>query len=256
MEGKLSWENRLAAIRLENPARSLTLIVSSLILGFLLTAQMQAVRSRPPANPEYSRDLSAVTIQRLEEEQRGLKETIRSLRAQLASQQQAAMSGASNLASIPEELARQRLAAGLSPQAGPGLIVTLDDSAKNMPTGDDPANYLIHDYELRDVSSLLWLAGAEAISINAERLVSVSSVYCVGSTILVNNTRISPPYEIKAIGNPTTLEDVLRDPAALKKLKSRATLYGVQFRFSQARDLMAPAYTGGIAVKYANAEGQ
>ena len=69
------------------------------------------------------------------------------------------------------------------------------------PLGDDAANYLIHDFELRDVASLLWLAGAEAVAINDERLVASTSIYCVGSTIIVNNTRLSPPYEIRALGN-------------------------------------------------------
>ncbi len=77
-----------------------------------------------------------------------------------------------------------------------------------------------------------------------------------GSTIIVNNTRLSPPYEIRAIGNPSAIEDALRDPATLKKLKSKSKLYGVQFKFSQAKDLALPAYTGGVTIKYANPAGK
>ncbi len=251
MEGKLLWENRRLTLRLENPARSLAVIAASIFLGFLLTAQIQSVRARPPATPEYSRDLSVVTIQRLEDEQKSLKDTIARTRAQIVAQQQAATSGASNLSALRDELERQRMAAGLSAIHGPGIQVTLDDSNKSLPIGDDAASFLIHDYELRDVTNLLWLAGAEALAINEERLVDSTSIYCVGSMIIVNNTRLSPPYEVRAIGNPTVLEDVLRDPATLKKLKSKTKLYGVQFKFSQARDLTLPAYTGGVATKYA-----
>jgi uncharacterized protein YlxW (UPF0749 family) len=90
------------------------------------------------------------------------------------------------------------------------------------------------------------------VAINDERLVGTTSVYCVGSTIIVNETRLSPPFEIRAIGNPAQLENALQDPATLKKLKSRARLYGIQFKFSQSNELTLPAYTGGFAIKYAN----
>jgi len=243
--------NSRLPIRLENPAQSLAVIAASVLLGFLLTAQLQTVRVRPLGGPEYSRNLSIATIQRLEDEQKSLKETVASLRSRVVALQEQATLGASNLATISQELERQRLVAGLLPMRGPGVQVTLDDSARAIPVGEDPANYLIHDYELRDVVSLLWLAGAEAIAINEERVVASTSIYCVGSTIIVNSTRLSPPYEIRAIGNASFLEETLRDPATLKKLKSKSQLYGVQFRLTQVRDLTVPAYTGGVALKYA-----
>lgn len=248
--GAMSTNHRLP-VRLENPAQSLALIAVSVLLGFLLTAQLQTVRSRPIGGPEYGRSLSIATIQRLEDEQRSLKEAIASLRGQLVALQGQAIQGAGDLATINQELERQRLVAGLLPLRGPGVQVTLDDSARPIPAGEDPANYLIHDYELRDIVNLLWLAGAEAIAINEERVVANTSIYCVGSTIIVNSTRLSPPYEIRAIGDASFLEEVLRDPSTLKKVKSKAQLYGVQFRWAQVRDLTLPAYTGSVAIKYA-----
>jgi uncharacterized protein YlxW (UPF0749 family) len=252
MERKLLWENNHATVRLASPARGLAVLLASMMLGFLLTLQIQTAMNRPPATPEYSRDLSAVTIQRLEVEQKLLKDAILGLRARIVTQQQAATSGASSLSSLSDELGRQRLAAGLLAPRGPGISVILDDSTKAMPAGDDAANYLIHDFELRDVASLLWLAGAEALAINDERLVASTSIYCVGSTIIVNNTRLSPPYEIRALGNPSQLEDALKDPGTLKKIKSRSKLYGIQFKYAQARELTLPAFTGGFNIKYAS----
>lgn len=252
MEGKLLFDGRKVALRLDRPARSLAVIITSTLLGFLLTVQIQTALTRPPATPEYSRDLSTATIQRLEAEQKALKESIAQLRAQVFTQQQAAASGGNSLSSLTDELALQRKIAGLAEVRGPGVVVTLDDSPRPVPSGDDAANYLVHDYELRDVTSLLWLAGAEAVAINDERLVGTTSVYCVGSTIIVNETRLSPPFEIRAIGNPAQLENALQDPATLKKLKSRARLYGIQFKFSQSNELTLPAYTGGFAIKYAS----
>jgi uncharacterized protein YlxW (UPF0749 family) len=234
----------------------LAVILASSMLGFLLTLQIQTAINHPPVTPEYSRDLSAVTIQRLESEQKSLKDNIARLRGRLVAQQQTATSGATSLSSLTDELERQRLAAGLSAPRGPGVSVTLDDSTKPMPAGDEAANYLIHDFELRDVASLLWLAGAEALAINDERLVASTSIYCVGSTIIVNNTRLSPPYEIRALGNPSQLEEALKDPGTLKKIKSRSKLYGIQFKYAQAKELTLPTFTGGFAIKYASPPGK
>jgi uncharacterized protein YlxW (UPF0749 family) len=256
MEGKLFWDSHRLGFRLAKPARGLAVVLASTMLGFLLTLQIQSVMNRPPATPEYSRDLSAVTIQRLESEQKLLKDNIARLRGRLVAQQQSATSGASSLSALTDELDRQRLAAGLSTPRGPGVSVILDDSTKGMPAGDEAANYLIHDFELRDVASLLWLAGAEAVAINDERLVASTSIYCVGSTIIVNNTRLSPPYEIRALGNPSQLEEALKDPGTLKKVKSRAKLYGIQFKYAQVKEMTLPTFTGGFAIKYASPPGK
>jgi hypothetical protein len=76
MEGKLFWRNHRISLRLARPARGLAVVLASTMMGFLLTLQIQSVMNRPPATPEYSRDLSAVTIQRLESEQKSLKDSI------------------------------------------------------------------------------------------------------------------------------------------------------------------------------------
>jgi len=256
MDGKLFWRDPRVALGLVKPGRSLAVVLASALLGFLLTVQIHGALTRPPATAEYGRNLSIATIQRLEAEQRSLKDSIAQLRAQIFARQQAAASGATSLASLSEELERQRMAAGLTTVRGPGLVVTLDDSNRAVPPGDDAANYLIHDYELRDVVSVLWLAGAEAVAVNDERVVASTSIYCVGSTIIVNQTRLSPPYQIAAIGNAQQMETTLQDPGVLKKLKSRARLFGVQFKTAQDKNLALLPYSGRFDIKHANPAGK
>jgi len=111
----------------------------------------------------------------------------------------------------------------------------------------------VHEYHLRDVVNLLWNAGAEAISINDERLVNTTSIYCVGSTIMVNDTRLSPPYEIRAIGDRKQIEAFLEDPAYLTEIRQRAKAYGLQFKVSWANTVDIPAYLGTFRLRYANA---
>lgn len=232
------------------PARTnLAIVGASIILGFLLTVQFRSAAARLPER-EQGRLATTSSVERLEAEQRDLKEQIARLRAQIAAAQrvsEAAARSSFDSANIDQ----QRLVTGLVPLRGQGATVTLDDSARPVGPTDDANNFIIHDYELRDVVSLLWLVGAEAVSINNERLVNVSSVYCVGSTILVNDTRLSPPYEIRAIGDAGLLEQALQNQKNLTKLRSRVKAYGIQFKIAAAKDITVPAYIGTLNIRYA-----
>jgi uncharacterized protein YlxW (UPF0749 family) len=244
-------EGRRRHFELHVQRGTIGLTLLAVILGVYLAAQWQS-RPRPAnANPEYRREIAAQTIQRLEAEQADLKKRIADLRAGLAARQQDTAAGQADLAQLSTDLDEQKLVAGTVPVRGPGVRIVLDDSAvKTIPPKEDPAMYIVHEYQLRDVVNALWAAGADAISINGERMVGPTSIYCVGSTILVNDTRTSPPYEFLVVGDPAQLESAVTDPANLKALKSRVKVYGLQFAVQKARDLVVPAYTGGLDVRH------
>lgn len=226
---------------------ALAAILASTVLGFLMTVQFRssaAISAREQATP-------STAIQRLEDEQGDLKQQLARLRVQVTDLQRSASSGAAGVSSTAHNLEQQRLVAGLLAVRGPGLVVTLDDSTKPMAPGDDANDFLVHDYDLRDVVNLFWLAGAEAVSINGERVINTSSLYCVGSTILVNDTRLSPPYEIRAIGDAASLEQMARNTNYLRQLRAQVSKHGVQFRIVVGKDVSIPAYTGNLGVKLA-----
>jgi len=190
-------------------------------------------------------------IRRLEAEQGELKSDLADLRHQLADRQREVSARTDRLRALNAELSRQQLLAGLIPLEGPGVVVTLDDSPLSAPPRADPNAYIIHEYDLRDIVNLLWMAGAEAISINEERLVGNSSIYCVGSTVLVNNTRLSPPYVIRAVGQSRVLLDTLRNPSYLQELKEKQRLYSIRFDVDAMANLTLPAYSGSFSIQYA-----
>lgn len=228
---------------------NLSLAVGLGILGLALSLQW---KTEPAASATDSpgRSISDNTIQRLEEDQRSLKAGVGYLQKQIQEYQQIAGARKENLSGITRSLDRQKVQAGIVGLSGQGVKVVVDDSTKSPSPNDDPANFIVHEYQLRDVVNLLWRAGAEAISINDERLVGTSSIYCVGSTIMVNSTRMSPPYELRAIGNASTLEETLNNPNLLRKLKSVAKQYGMEFKVQKAKDVYVPPYTGVFTMKY------
>jgi uncharacterized protein YlxW (UPF0749 family) len=242
-------------------AHTVSLLAVGLTLGLLLSASLRVpARSIAPTTNEATLGLRNVSpesvrigssIERLEAEQQALKSTLAEQRGELAQRQQSAAAHAEQLTALQAEVQKQRLLAGLTPVQGTGVVITLDDSSVRSLPDDNANRYLIHDYDLRDIVGVLWMAGSEAIAINEERLVGNSSIYCVGSTVMVNNTRLSPPYTIRAIGDPRLQQDYLRNPSYLQDLRDRQRLYGLQVEVQGTARVLLPAHTGGFLIQYA-----
>ncbi len=236
--------------KLDGIRRYIPILIIALIFGVLLGLQWKSPPARPSTVPGMERESGALAIKQLEAEQEELKESIGRIREQLDGHRRQLAENTEMLKEINAELERQKMMAGLLAVEGSGVQVILDDSSLRSATAESN-DYLIHEYDLRDVINLLWMAGSEAIAVNGERIVATTSIYCVGSTIMVNDTRLSPPYLIQAIGNPIVQEDVLINPAYLKEIKQRAELYGVQFEVDRQSMLTLPAYKGGFPIRYA-----
>ncbi|MFL5735587.1 MAG: DUF881 domain-containing protein [Chloroflexia bacterium] len=237
-------------------------LLSGLALGLFISAQTQA-RTEGASSPSSpltrpsDRGIVAGTISRLESEQVTLKKEIADLRAELSSVQQADAARKTSLGDLNNEIAAQRLAAGMTTVHGPGLVATFDDSTvRSIPENEDPANYILHDYDLRDILNALWLAGAEAVSVNGERIVSSTSLYCVGTTIIANATRLSPPYEIRTIGDPQALSASLAGSSQMEKFNQRANIYDLPVKIDQSPKVEVPAYNGSFVFKYAKVPGE
>ncbi len=233
--------------------QNLALLLAGLVLGLTLAVRWQRTAPVTPSNAG-ARERAAEAVRQLEREQEQLKAQIADLRSELAQAQREAAKNTELLATLSAQLERERERAGLVPLTGPGVIVELDDSSMlAQVSGPEAELYIVHDYHLRDVVNLLWAGGAEAISINSERLVNTTSIYCVGSTVMVNDTRLSPPYVIRAIGDRQRIEPLLTNPAFLVELRHRAKAYGVQFKVTWANQVDIPAYSGTFRIRHAHA---
>jgi uncharacterized protein YlxW (UPF0749 family) len=237
--------------RLTNQRRALGVMALSVGLGVLVIAEWQsrvdnqAVTASPHA-------VTGQTIERLEQEQASLKKQISGLRGDLATLQQRAEESQSSASTLNQDLDRQRAIAGTLPLRGNGVEILLDDStATTLLPGENADNYIVHEYQIRDIVNLLWQSGATGIAINGERFVNSTSVYCVGSTILINDTRTSPPYRIDAVGRVDQMREAFDDGNALKDLKGRVQAYGLVLRIDKVGAFTLPAYDGGITMKHA-----
>ena len=136
---------------------------------------------------------------------------------------------------------------GLSEVTGPGYIITLTDSFLDPSSVLNPSELLLHDLDVLSVINELKNTGAEAISINDQRIVSTTSIQCGGAIININGEKIGAPFVIKAIGLPENLANIDRPDGYLDAL--RTAKIGV--KTEKSNSITIPKYTGVINFKYA-----
>ena len=99
---------------------------------------------------------------------------------------------------------------------GNGIIITVADNknvtSESISALDNISNYLIHDKDLLVLVNELKNAGAEAISINGERIINTTSITCDGNVVLINGNKVSSPFEIKAIGSQESILGGIQRP--------------------------------------------
>lgn len=120
-----------------------------------------------------------------------------------------------------KDLETLRFRAGLTPVSGSGIVIKLDDSGLVQKA-------LVHDTYLTEILNVLKEAGAQAISINGERIVPTSEVLCLGPSIRVNGVRLFAPYRISAIGDPDVLFKAYQESRIYSTIVTQNLLYDVQ----------------------------
>ena len=113
---------------------------------------------------------------------------------------------------LNEILLRRKMQAGYQKLQGKGVIIEWMDSEEEAGDGENPNNLLIHDQDILILLNDLKVAGAEALSVNGQRIVARSEIKCSGATITINGTTYGQPFIIKAIGDPKQLEAAVLSP--------------------------------------------
>ncbi len=132
---------------------------------------------------------------------------------------------------LEEELSEINKKLGLTELTGKGIIVTLADrdSTTNALVDstlvENISDYLIHDGDLIETVNELFNAGAEAISINGQRIVSTSSITCIGAVVTINGVKLNSPFEIKAIGSPESLYGITRKGGIIENIARKRSNY-------------------------------
>lgn len=141
------------------------------------------------------------------------------------------------------------LLSGATPVHGPGVKLVIDD-AKGAETGgggpresggfsEDTGR--VRDRDMQRVVNGLWESGAEAVSINGQRLTSLSAIRAAGDAILVDNKPLVPPYTVLAVGDGQRLSTAFQDSADGQYLHALQENFGIRTSISAETDVRLPA---------------
>lgn len=154
---------------------------------------------------------------------------------------------------MKDELTIYRMALGNIDMEGEGVEISLNDSGGEFTGTVKSSNsvlQMLHDYDVRYVLNALKSAGAEAISINGQRVLSNSEVYCNAEFILINGVKTGAPFNIKAIGDTDKLKSyMLADGSYLKYLEMRSN-GNIKFKLSANSDVKI--FSSDNNIKYKN----
>lgn len=222
----------------------LAVVAAFLVLGFLLGLQLKSVRLHAGVDATSASRLETLQelYNNLVNERDGLKEQLTTAQKELADYRSAAASGEEKEA-LKAEVDYLSMVAGLTDVEGPGVMVILQDSTATNTTGDEN-DYLIHDSDLLSVVNELRDAGAQALSLNGERILATSEIRCAGSVVLINGQRLAAPFVIYAIGDPTTLYNALTMRGGVVDVLSQ---WKIQVNVTMSEKLLIEKYSGAIA---------
>jgi uncharacterized protein YlxW (UPF0749 family) len=228
---------------------SVALGIALAALGFLIAAQ---VRTEAPRVRYTTLERAPLmeTADQLQAQQAGLQASILDLRERIREAEQGTQGSSALVGSLTAQLDEARLAGGLVGLTGPGLVIQLEDAEGPPPDGQNLTDRRVNARDVRTIVEELWLAGAEAVSVNSERINGLSGFLDVGESILANASYLVPPYQVIAIGEAGVYDRLTASPGFAEWVRARVQPYGLRVRYAEIPDAQIPAFAGAVQLRY------
>lgn len=148
---------------------------------------------------------------------------------------------------------REGVVSGSLPVTGGGLTVSLDDApaSSRSISGVRPDDLVVHQQDVQHVINALWAGGAEAMTLQGERVTSTSAFRCSGNILLLHGKVFSPPYVIEAVGDPDEMRASLDSSRGVDIYKQYVDWVALGWSVTPSDALELPAYTGSSEMTYA-----
>lgn len=222
------------------PSRTRRIVAVGLLVALLTVAALQTTRSAGVHADQRNDLLTRISDARqLQATQAG---RVADLEAEIRRRGATALTDPSQSG----ELASLEGATGATAVTGPGITVTVDDA----PTATN-AQGLVLDSDLARLANGLWNAGAEAISINDQRLTTLTPIRSAGAAITVDYVSLSPPYRVQAIGDPATLQARFNETSDAVWWHYLTQNYGLSMKIDQSSDDLELPPDSGMKLRYA-----
>lgn len=224
------------------------IFVICILVGIILSFQIKIVQERylKGKNPNIRASELVEEYDTLKEQKEELEIKVKDYEERLSKIESEASSENALLNDLKNQLNRYKVVAGYTEVEGQGIELILDDPVENF----NNSYNIVYEYDLiLQVINELNAAGAEAISINEERITAYSEIRTAGNYISINNSSLKPPFRIKCIGNIETLHGSLSQRFGVV---SRIRDKGYQADISKVDRLTIGPYTKDIEFNYAS----
>jgi uncharacterized protein YlxW (UPF0749 family) len=177
--------------------------------------------------------------------------SVQQLQAEVDALTAGAAPGNNSVARLRAQAARLAPIAGAQAVSGPGLSVTLNDAkrtAASLPKDFTADDIVVHQQDVQSVVNALWAGGAEAMMLMDQRVISTSAVRCVGNTLILQGRVYSPPYVVKAIGDPSAMRAALDNSAPVTIYRQYVKLLGLGYDVKSMGTVTFPEYAGSLSL--------
>ena len=233
-------------IRKYNITAVVMISLALFIFSFIIAAQLNTVGNTNIISEGMREAELLRELQNSKEEYNVLKEEYEKSQEIVEEYKTSSATNDSLISSMKTDLEKANLLAGLSTVKGEGVVVTLKDSTD---TSMSLEAGLVHDTDITAIVTELKAAGAEAISINGQRVIATTAIRCVGPTIQVNSVKVASPFYIKAIGNSKYLESALNiRNGVVDSLKA----YGIEVNIETDKNITIDKYDLTLKLQYAS----
>jgi len=202
--------------------------------------------------PDRYTDLASLVAQE-NRDYEALQERVRDLNddvARLTSQV-----GSGEARQLRERVERLEDPAGLRARSGPGLTITLSDAPEEVinSTTRNLNLLVVHQQDIQAVANALWNGGAEAMTIQGQRVITTTGIKCEGNAVMLQGVAYAQPYVISAVGNPAALEAAVLQDDYLAGYREAASVPDISVGWEMRTEerIGAPAYEGITSLQYA-----
>jgi uncharacterized protein YlxW (UPF0749 family) len=148
--------------------------------------------------------------------------------------------------------------AGLEPVTGPGVTVTLSDAPTDRvdaarQDGVDLNRLVVHQQDVQSVVNAMWQGGAEAVTIQGQRIVTTTGIKCEGNAVLIQGVPYPQPYVIQAVGEPSSIQSAIDRDDDISAYRGDAAIpsIGIGWDLESEDWIEAPAYDGLLDINHA-----
>ncbi len=223
----------------------------ALLIGLVISVQISTTQGADPGGliPLAKAQGYEAELKKVRAEKEVILQELIALEAKMEEIKQVKSEDDVVVQDLVADLDKYKMSSGVVDVKGPGVTITIDDPVSQNDAGEE-YSVIMYNYELLlSLINKLKDAGSEAISINGQRIISTTEISLAGDNVNINAVPTAPPYIIKAIGNPDTIESTLNIRFGIvEQMKSR---YNLKVEIKKSEEVAIPRYSSVIVFRYA-----